>query len=74
MREFIRAVQDMRKKKGLQPADVVTLTVATDEKGQSILNQFADEIKKVVGAKDILFAENSGEEIVIDEVTFVIEF
>ncbi len=73
MREFIRAVQDMRKKKGLQPADVITLTVATDERGQNILNQFTDEIKKVVGAKDITFGENSGEEVVIGGLKFVVE-
>ncbi len=74
MREFIRAVQDMRKKKGLQPSDIITLTVDTDEAGKNILTQFTEEIKKVVGAKDIVFAKNNGEEVSIDELKFTVEF
>jgi isoleucyl-tRNA synthetase len=74
VREFIRAVQDMRKKKGLQPSDVITLSIDTDEAGQNLLTQFADEIKKVVGARDIVFGKNSGEEVIVDELKFVVEF
>ncbi len=73
MREFIRAVQDMRKKKGLQPSDVITLTIDTDEAGQNLLTRFGDEIKKVVGAKDIVFGKTNGEEVVIDELKFMVQ-
>jgi hypothetical protein len=62
-----------RKKKGLQPSDVIILTVDTNEAGQNLLTQFSDEIKKVVGAQDIVFAKNNGEEVIVDELKFVVE-
>ncbi|MES2023408.1 MAG: class I tRNA ligase family protein [Patescibacteria group bacterium] len=72
-RELVRAVQDMRKAKGLMPSDIITLTIDTDTKGQEIINKFKEEFLKVVGAKEIMFGENDGMEVKIDSLIFKIK-
>ncbi len=59
-RELVRVVQDLRKEKGLQPQDVISLTLPT--KYQEIVDTFGEELKKTVGASEIAV---SGEEIII---------
>ncbi len=59
-RELLRAIQDMRKEKGLTPADVISLTLP--ESARETVSGFEDDMKKVVLAKEIDF---SGEEIKI---------
>lgn len=59
-RELVRAVQDLRKEKGLQPQDVITLTLPLAH--QAIVDMFGDELKKTVGAREIVV---EGEEIII---------
>ena len=72
-RELCRALQDMRKKMGLTPSDVISLFVGTNEKGKGLIEKFENEIKKIVLISKINFTENSGEEIKIDELTFKIK-
>jgi len=50
-RELVRTIQDLRKEKGLMPADVISLTLPT--KYQEIVNTFGEELKKTVGTKEI---------------------
>jgi isoleucyl-tRNA synthetase len=69
-RELIRAIQDIRKKNGLNPNDVITLTIGTDAVGQELINKFKSELMKAVIAKEILFKENEGTEIKIGEILF----
>ena len=57
-RELIRAIQDLRKEKGLMPADVISLTLANEYK--DIVSGFEDDLKKTVTAKEVSFAD--GEE------------
>lgn len=72
-RELLRAVQDMRKKNGLNPNDVVTLYIETNVGGQELINSFdEEEFKKTIGAKEIKIKENDGTEIKIDEFVFKI--
>ncbi len=71
-RELIRAIQDMRKKKGLSPNDIVSLSIATSVDGQEIINKFKIELLKTVGAKDLSIKENDGEEVKIGDLTFII--
>ena len=61
-RELIRAIQDLRKKEGLAPSDVITLTLPENTK--EIVSGFEDNLKKTVTAKDVGF---SGEEITIQK-------
>jgi isoleucyl-tRNA synthetase len=71
-RELLRAIQDIRKKNGLNPSDVITLNIGTDASGQELINKFKPELMKAVIAKEILFKENDGTEIKIDDIIFVV--
>lgn len=59
-RELVRMIQDLRKEKGLMPADVIELTLPI--KYQEINEKFEEELKKTVGAKKVSI---DGEEISI---------
>ena len=72
-RDFIRAVQEMRKAKGLAPSDRISLLVKTSEDGQKVIKTFEAEIKRVVGADTITFGEATGEEAKVGSHSFVIE-
>ncbi len=72
-RELLRAVQDMRKKEGLMPSDVITLSIATDTKGEELIKEFETDFKKTVGAKEIKIGENDGAEVKIGELSFKIK-
>jgi isoleucyl-tRNA synthetase len=71
-RELVRAIQDIRKKEGLTPSDVITLSLETNEEGKSLVEKFEAEIKKTVLASQIKFEQNSGEEIKINDLFFKI--
>ena len=64
MRDIIRAIQEMRKNKKLNPADVVDLVVDTDEAGKKFFEKFNDEISKVTGLKEISFEKMEGGELI----------
>jgi isoleucyl-tRNA synthetase len=59
-RELVRTIQDLRKEKGLTPQDTIVLTLP--EKYAEIVSQFGDDLKKTVGAREIIL---NGEEIVL---------
>jgi len=71
-RDFIRAVQELRKNKNLLPTDSVKLLVETDQNGKVFLNSVLEEIKKPTNVSEIIFAENDGEELKIDNIIFKI--
>jgi isoleucyl-tRNA synthetase len=71
-RELVRAIQDIRKKNGLNPIDLVTLVISTNVEGQEFINKFKSEMMKTVSAKEIKVEENDGSEIKIGELTFKI--
>lgn len=66
-RELVRAVQDLRKEKGLTPQDIIMLTISPE--AEPFLTPFIDDFKKTVLATSVQFAENSGSELKIDEMT-----
>jgi isoleucyl-tRNA synthetase len=72
-RELVRGIQDIRKVMGLVPSDIVSLSLDTDKRGQDLALQFEKELTKVVGAKNILFVENDGTEVKVDELKFKIK-
>ena len=71
-RELVRAVQDMRKKNGLNPNDIITLEISTEVKGGEMINKFKADLLKSVGAKDLLIKENNGQEVKIDDLVFIL--
>lgn len=64
MRDTIRAIQELRKNKKLNPSDIVELVVDTDESGQKFFEKFSDEISKVTGLKGISFEKMEGGELI----------
>ncbi|MBP7006858.1 MAG: class I tRNA ligase family protein, partial [Candidatus Pacebacteria bacterium] len=71
-REFVRAVQDVRKEENKKPDDIVVLNVETDSSGKDLINKWQSQISKIVGAKEVVFVENSGKEVKIDTIVFKI--
>jgi isoleucyl-tRNA synthetase len=72
-RELTRAVQDIRKKIGLTPSDVIVLFIQTNEAGNKIVEKFENEIKRIVLAKEIKYDVNDGEDVKIGDLLFKIE-
>jgi len=71
-RELVRAIQDMRKKAGLNPNDMINFEIKTSVEGQELINKFKVDLVKAVGAKDIKIKETTGVEIKIDGISFVV--
>ena len=73
VRELIRAVQDLRKQKGLSPSDKVELFVETDEVGKEFVTSASEEIKKPTNVSEIKFEKNDGETLSIQELKLKIQ-
>ncbi|MCX6716317.1 MAG: class I tRNA ligase family protein [Candidatus Taylorbacteria bacterium] len=63
-RDLIRAIQEMRKKKGLNPSDLVTLTLEGDKKLKKVVGNHEIVITKVTGVKEIVFSTAPNGEII----------
>ena len=72
-RELVRALQDMRKKIGLTPSDVVSVVFETDENGKKLIEKFEEDMKKTVLASKIQFEKNEGEELKIGELVLKVK-
>jgi isoleucyl-tRNA synthetase len=68
VREVIRAVQEIRKQKGLQPEDTITLTISPAL--EEHIAPYVKEVQKTVQAEQVDFSQNDGEEIVIESETY----
>ncbi len=72
-REFLRAVQDLRKKENLIPSDMINLFIEVNNEGENLINKFESDFKKVAGIKEIEFSQNDGTEIKVGELIFKIK-
>ncbi len=72
-RELVRGIQDMRKKMGLTPSDVISLTVETSDEGKNLIQKFESDLLKVILASKVDFKSNEGETIKIDDLVFKIK-
>lgn len=72
-RELVRALQDMRKKIGLTPSDVVNISFDTDKSGRELIEKFETDMKKTVLVSKIESKENDGEEVKIGELVFKVK-
>jgi isoleucyl-tRNA synthetase len=61
-REFLRLVQSMRKKAGLQVEDEAELKIDIDESQRSFIDNNLEDLKKVAGIKNINYSSIEGEE------------
>ncbi|MCA9351485.1 class I tRNA ligase family protein [Patescibacteria group bacterium] len=87
-REFLRQVQDLRKKSGLDLQDMVKLYIQTSPEGQRLIESFADDITSTAGIREFTFTHNEahppeadarsseagfrGEEITVDDLIFIL--
>ncbi len=67
VRDFLRAVQGERKNAGLNPADVIALTIDAPEEAKKIIEKNMDEIKSALKAQAVSFATVSAEQQTIGE-------
>lgn len=74
LRDLVRTVQELRKKTGLTPSDIVTLEVTTNDEGRSLVEEFGAELKKTSLIKDIVFKGVEGEPVNIDGIPFTLVF
>ncbi len=72
-REFLRGVQDMRKKMGLTPSDVITISIETSDEGKVILQKHEVDLKKVALASNVEFKQTEGNEIKIGDLVFKVK-
>lgn len=72
VREFIRQIQDLRKKSELEAKDRIALTIQTSDGGEALVTAFLTEIKKVVGADDVVFGDAEGIEVTAGEHSFTV--
>ncbi len=72
VREVMRAVQDMRKDAGLEPADRIALMLATDDAGSAAIKSHEELLKKTVGAVTVEFGIVFGTTVTAGGYTFTI--
>jgi isoleucyl-tRNA synthetase len=72
VREIMRAVQDMRKEAGLQPADPITLTVESDISGQTAIQTHRELLVRTINATDLHFAPTTGLMVRTGNYSFVL--
>jgi len=73
IRELVRSIQEMRKKKGLNSKDMIEVVVDTDEKGKSFLEKNKTEISKSSGISEVRYDKVEAETVEIGEMEFGIE-
>jgi isoleucyl-tRNA synthetase len=74
VRELIRNIQDLRKKNGFTPEDMVVAIVETDTAGKDLIETYREEISKATLLSGIDYEKVATEEegIIIDELQFTI--
>lgn len=74
VREFTRAIQDLRKENGLTPKDRIVLSLDTNNTAREVLEKYLDEIKSIVQANEIRFESNDGQSVNIDGLDIKVKF
>lgn len=73
-RELLRAVQDLRKKRGLTISDRATLLVETDTACKAFVEKFSSTLKKSALLKDIKFISIAGgEKVNVNEQIYTLD-
>ncbi|HEV7702123.1 MAG TPA: class I tRNA ligase family protein [Candidatus Paceibacterota bacterium] len=72
-RELVRGLQDMRKKLGLTPSDMVAIAFETGDMGKKLIEKFESDMKKTVMVSKIDFKDNDGTEIKVDDLVFKVK-
>jgi isoleucyl-tRNA synthetase len=70
-REFLRGIQDMRKKSGLMPNDKINLDIS--ETAEELVKPFLEDFKKTAGVSSVEFKDTDGEEIKVNDQVFKVK-
>jgi len=70
-RDIVRAVQDLRKTNNLLPENKIVLNLSLNTK--ILLENFMIDFQKTIGASEIVFSENDGQEIKVGELVIKIK-
>ena len=74
-RELIRRIQELRKKKGMLPADTISVLFESNEAGRGVIEEFDADIRRISNAKTVSFgAVPDGEDISFDELLLKVRF
>lgn len=73
LRELMRAIQDLRKEKGLTIHDRALLKVETDERGTKLIEKAKTEIVNTTTLKDIIFTTLSGDMKSVGDISVKID-
>ena len=57
LRDLIRHIQSLRKSAGKVPNDKITITIATSEKGKSLVNSFHDSLRSTTNTTEVRYVE-----------------
>jgi isoleucyl-tRNA synthetase len=68
VRELVRAVQDLRKEKGLSVSDLAALTVETNTDGQNFIQRNKTQLSAVCSVSDVKFGSVVGEGVTIGDL------
>ena len=70
-RELVRNIQQLRKKTGLTPNDIVVAHIKTDTEGKKLTEKFKEELMKTTLLKEVVFDDaEGGAEVVVDKLSF----
>ncbi len=75
VRDLVRQMQDIRKKEGLKPPEIVVFGVAAAEKEKNFLIKCANDLKKSINAEAIIIRESieGGYEAKVGDLNFKIK-
>lgn len=73
IRELTRGIQELRKQKGLNPSDIISLSISANEAGNNLLKKFEAQIKRVVLAEIIKYEDNNGSPVAAGEFEFTVD-
>jgi len=71
VRELMRAVQGARKAAKLEPADLIQLTIQTNEAGETAIKNHQQLLVTTVGATELIFDNTDGNELDAGNYNFV---
>jgi isoleucyl-tRNA synthetase len=71
-RELMRNIQDLRKKRGYLPHNRLSLRIATDKKGEEVINKFRHDIIQTTGLVSIVIGKCEGEIFNIEGTSFCV--
>ncbi len=72
-RELLRAIQDLRKRKGLTPKDKPKLIVVCDEISKTFIEKFRTQLEKSASLLSVSYEGGDGEEIIIGDKKIKLE-